>query len=790
MSTISLCMIVKDEELMLPGCLESVKDWVDEMIVVDTGSTDKTKEIAQEAGAKVFDFEWINDFSAARNHAKEQATGDFILVLDADERLAPEDGAILREQIELLTFQTVVFVTLMNSTSRFSPLAAVVEGSERAGSPVLLPRIVVNKPTMKWVGRIHESPLINDAELGRININIIHVGADQEWRESRQKGERNLTMLMESLNEDENKEKTALFWSYMATEMLNAGHRDEFHEALKKSWDRLKEAINNRIIVNTGVAPLYPSVLILRGQFTEGLEALHFLIKNFKFASTNPANLLYQSADALSMIEYPEDAKQGTLNIIAEVSDLLVEMDGEAFIDETLWGVTNIKAHMLKAYASMKLGNFEDSYAAIQKGFDINPEHEALHLLNIECHLEEGNVPKSLSLMMDRLNLNENMGPDIWVLASTACLALGNEDDSSIFLDQAMLRSKLPFVRMHRQRLLHGLSTRRDVLNGNPRSGKGAYGVLGAILSREPVIAFNNVPNDIIKKVCYSLLTIGKTELIERFFDARSQQILPGIKEQVIEILEEIGVEVVDDGEVDPVFLLGDGLEALTAIFEQGNEFSVVHLGAEYSQLVLDKWLEHETEKSEAFLFGDLSFLDDDDEDEDDTEAMTAIRAELRSTLRGKRQDNNRLIVVLQNIESCYEQIAEILPKSYFLFHLEDPRTTAMKAQIVSSDKVEKLSVEWTSRLEAFDSIHLIDNNRYVGLNNSLIKEDPSLVLSRLFACIGENWKEDFVDIWNHNSKDNWENSLSEEVIEAIENKLGESMVAWNIPFEQKEVEA
>ena len=74
MITISLCMIVKNEEEMLPACLESVADWVDEMIVVDTGSTDKTKEIASSMGAKVFDFEWINDFAAARNHAKAQAS--------------------------------------------------------------------------------------------------------------------------------------------------------------------------------------------------------------------------------------------------------------------------------------------------------------------------------------------------------------------------------------------------------------------------------------------------------------------------------------------------------------------------------------------------------------------------------------------------------------------------------------------------------------------------------------------------------------------------------------------
>ena len=80
-------MIVKNEEQMLQGCLESVRDYVDEMIVVDTGSTDNTRQIAIDAGAKVFDFDWVDDFSAARNFAKSHTNCDYILSLDADERL-------------------------------------------------------------------------------------------------------------------------------------------------------------------------------------------------------------------------------------------------------------------------------------------------------------------------------------------------------------------------------------------------------------------------------------------------------------------------------------------------------------------------------------------------------------------------------------------------------------------------------------------------------------------------------------------------------------------------------
>ena len=88
--TLSLCMIVKDEEEMLPGCLEPLRGFVDEMIVVDTGSSDRTVEIAESFGARVVDFPWNGSFADARNASIEAATGDWIMYLDADEHMEAE----------------------------------------------------------------------------------------------------------------------------------------------------------------------------------------------------------------------------------------------------------------------------------------------------------------------------------------------------------------------------------------------------------------------------------------------------------------------------------------------------------------------------------------------------------------------------------------------------------------------------------------------------------------------------------------------------------------------------
>ncbi|NJL45821.1 MAG: glycosyltransferase family 2 protein [Leptolyngbyaceae cyanobacterium SM2_3_12] len=116
--TLSLCVIVKDEAATLATCLEAVQGVVDEMIVVDTGSTDGTVALAESHGARVYTFDWVNDFAAARNYSLRQATGDWVLVLDADEVLQPAGVALLEclranQPLEDIAPEAVLAVNLL-----------------------------------------------------------------------------------------------------------------------------------------------------------------------------------------------------------------------------------------------------------------------------------------------------------------------------------------------------------------------------------------------------------------------------------------------------------------------------------------------------------------------------------------------------------------------------------------------------------------------------------------------------------------------------------------------------
>ena len=102
MIQISCCMIVKNEEKILARCLESIADLMDEIIIVDTGSDDRTKEIAAGYTDKIYDFEWVDDFSAARNFAFSKATKDYIYSADADEVVDEENRQRFRELKQII----------------------------------------------------------------------------------------------------------------------------------------------------------------------------------------------------------------------------------------------------------------------------------------------------------------------------------------------------------------------------------------------------------------------------------------------------------------------------------------------------------------------------------------------------------------------------------------------------------------------------------------------------------------------------------------------------------------
>jgi len=167
---LTLAMIVRNEETFLGRCLLSVKDLADEIIVVDTGSLDATKQIALDAGAKIVDFPWCDDFSAARNAGLDASTGRWILVLDADEYLPESSVSAIREIITSDSHPNRAFHLLNKSTT---------DGG-RTGIAGHIVRLFPNNPQIRYEWPVHEQVVTSLQRLGvsieNTSIEIIHTG--------------------------------------------------------------------------------------------------------------------------------------------------------------------------------------------------------------------------------------------------------------------------------------------------------------------------------------------------------------------------------------------------------------------------------------------------------------------------------------------------------------------------------------------------------------------------------------------------------------------------------------
>ncbi|KRD61587.1 glycosyl transferase [Flavobacterium sp. Root935] len=147
MITISLCMIVKNEEQLLARCLNSVKHLVDEIIIIDTGSTDKTKDIAYSFTDKVYDFKWTNNFADARNFAFSKATKDYQFWLDADDIFVEKDQVLFLELKETLSLETDMVLMKYNYS---------VDENNNPLFSFYRERLVKRENNYKWNDPVHE----------------------------------------------------------------------------------------------------------------------------------------------------------------------------------------------------------------------------------------------------------------------------------------------------------------------------------------------------------------------------------------------------------------------------------------------------------------------------------------------------------------------------------------------------------------------------------------------------------------------------------------------------------
>lgn len=234
---ISQCLIVKNEESNIERALSWGKDMMWEQIVVDTGSSDRTVELAGKAGAKVFSFPWTDDFAAAKNYALEQAEGEWIAFLDADEYLSPEDAKKMFQVLKGLP------------PNKFDGISVSCQNLDEQGrifSSGTLIRFFRNTPTIRYRRRIHEQLEASDGRelhIGDVTkeVSIFHTGYQKQVLDQKEREGRNRRLIGKELEEHPDSYE---MMGYMGDECLGDGDPKEAEEWYVKAIKHMPEVLD------------------------------------------------------------------------------------------------------------------------------------------------------------------------------------------------------------------------------------------------------------------------------------------------------------------------------------------------------------------------------------------------------------------------------------------------------------------------------------------------------------------------------------------------------------------
>ncbi|KOP72009.1 glycosyltransferase [Cytobacillus solani] len=334
-NTISLCMIVKDEETYLRRCLNSVRNQVDEIIIVDTGSTDLTIDIAGEFGASIFTYKWDNDFASARNFSLDKAQSEYVIVLDADEYL--DEKTNLQKEIEKRKdFYIINFRNYMDG-GYVSKHQAI--------------RLFKNNINLRYYGKIHEHLNI-DAFKNLTNdfadFVIHHDGYKKETYDKKNKFERNLKILEKEVKDT----PTGYNMYHLGTQYRIDGDYAKALDLFRKAYPLSKTQIYLPYLLY-----LMGDCLLQLGRYKEGINLIKDSIEIFP-KYTGYYYLIGLIYEQLDYLKEAERAFERCLEL-GEVEDL-----------QSLEGVGSYFAHIKLSEVHQKQGNLikalESSFSALE----------------------------------------------------------------------------------------------------------------------------------------------------------------------------------------------------------------------------------------------------------------------------------------------------------------------------------------------------------------------------------------------------------------------------------------
>ena len=419
--SITACLIVKNEERFLDKCLQSLQGTADQIVVVDTGSTDRTVEIARTHNAEIHHFEWCDDFAAARNFSLEKARGDWVLILDADEVLTPEG----RKELQIDTAAQNVIGYRIHCTH----LEPAAEGGYQpmADAWHYVPRLVRNAPGIHFTGIIHEQLFSSAAvraddwqmETSFGKTRIDHYGYAKEVKQSRNKNERNIQLLERAL-QDNPKEPTLLM-SY-ALDLYNRGDIEMALEKNKEAFQLVSDYPEDGVSpeVRERLVSVFCNILLQSELYEELIEVAESQLAQ----NCGPtSSILFMYALALFKSGRVENALDPLRECIAQ--------QNEQTYCAPFPGSTGAAPHHLLADCLVKQNQSSEALEQYRTALNLKPDHAGVRHDFARLLTQEGRPEEAIELLHEAIQLG-TMNVTLWSLGSQ--IVNGHLTDADIAL--------------------------------------------------------------------------------------------------------------------------------------------------------------------------------------------------------------------------------------------------------------------------------------------------------------------------------------------------------------------
>ena len=402
---LTVCLIAKNEEKFIARCLQSVRDVAWQIVVVDTGSTDRTQEIAREYGAQVHEFKWCDDFSAARNAALEYVRGDWVLVLDADEELTAEGREVLRQEM------------CVNNVMAYR-LSMVDVGKEDEGCSYV-PRLFRNAPALFYVGRIHEQVFtsieVRRQEWGLENrfskATLLHHGYTAEMTQNRGKNARNLRLLELAVEEMPNEPN--LLMNY-GLELVRAGQLELGLEQYIGAFRVLQSLPDERIVpeLRESLLTQLCTHLMMARKFEEVVTVANTPLARKHGGLT--ASLHFAQGLALMELKTHREAAE-------QFRQCLAKRD-QAALTPMNRDIRKAGPHHCLATCLMQLREFENAAEAFQQALAADPQSRAVRF-DYAAFLAVRGLPVEALKQLHALVAEKSDELSVWLLGGQIALS-------------------------------------------------------------------------------------------------------------------------------------------------------------------------------------------------------------------------------------------------------------------------------------------------------------------------------------------------------------------------------